>query len=640
VKPVLNTKVPGGARASSKDGKGREVADDSSGYNYRDYGRGREEQREDAVKRWRTSSWSSGSNTITAAPALPDATAPWRSGSNSGRSWAPSRDHLGKGGSSHSASEDTRHRGAEKTEKQTWVDTKRVFVGGLGTGVTETHIRGYFSKYGQVMKVTMRIGFCYVKMEHEEIVRRVLEDYEKHRIADKWVECQACCHFGLPRGTLLKDHLCVAGLEERDDIGDFELKHYFSRYGPVKEVDLQRNRGVAFIVFESCSTVQLALHDYLLHRINGVWVEVKPVVDAPGNSKETAAGVGGVQGGSAVGVSSGSGGRDERDANGHGHWASRSALHDRSDDMRGSDSSGIIQDQSRLNNRDQQWDDRCAGGNKGGGGVSSRKYDRQQATNKNALLDSAVAEEREDKVDVKSLTLAGLPESVQPDDIREYFLQYGHLTHVDSSWKNGRCQIMYESAEEVKSVLKDYDRHWLHEKWIECSACGTFGLSNSSAHSSVDKFSIFVGGLPSKVTADRLEQHFRRFGRVTKVDIKDKGFAFITFGSGADVQLALHAYKDHFIEEKWIEVKPMLLSKARSGGGDSGGGSSGGASAAGAHAGWDGAQDRHRSDGGRYSDDPGWRSANKPEWGGNSSWGGCSGGEWKGRGDSWRSRPY
>merc|ERR1712242_225984 len=130
--------------------------------------------------------------------------------------------------------------------------------------------------------------------------------------------------------------------------------------------------------------------------------------------------------------------------------------------------------------------------------------------------------------------------------------------------------------------------------------------------------------------------------------MRDKGFAFVTFGSGADVQLALHAYKEHFIDAKWIEVKPMLLSKARSGGG-----SSGGASAAGAHAGWDGLQDRHRSDGGRaagggvgnfgsgrYSDETGWGSANKPEWGGNSSWGGCSGGEshqasWKGRGDSW-----
>ena len=102
----------------------------------------------------------------------------------------------------------------------------------------------------------------------------------------------------------------------------------------------------------------------------------------------------------------------------------------------------------------------------------------------------------------------------------------------------------------------------------------------------------------------RLEEHFRQLGKITRVDMRDKGIAFITFTSGSDVQLALHSYSDHFIEERWVEVRPMRLSNSRGsgdGGGNGGGADSGSGSAPGpgAQTKLDGVADKRGIVGGR-----------------------------------------
>ncbi len=40
--------------------------------------------------------------------------------------------------------------------------------------------------------------------------------------------------------------------------------------------------------------------------------------------------------------------------------------------------------------------------------------------------------------------------------------------------------------------------------------------------------SIFVGSLPAEVTEKDLEEHFGRFGRLTKINLKN-GYAFLEF---------------------------------------------------------------------------------------------------------------
>ena len=101
--------------------------------------------------------------------------------------------------------------------------------------------------------------------------------------------------------------------------------------------------------------------------------------------------------------------------------------------------------------------------------------DGQQSTSKQPLSASP-ANQAADKVRLNSVSVTGLPESARVSDIKRHFLRYGNLTHVASSWSDGHCELMFERTEEARSVLKDYDRHWLHGKWIECSVCGTSGF--------------------------------------------------------------------------------------------------------------------------------------------------------------------
>jgi len=416
-----------------------------------------------------------------------------------------------------------------------------------------------------------------------------------------------------------------------------------------------------------------------LHHIHQKLVEVKPVVDGGSISAEKASTA---RGGSSnlsrldtllktlrtsQAASGSSESVRESGVSGAGRGPLRSAWDDRNAGTRRRDNNSGICDRPESNDQQRDRGDgsnsRCGGAGSEDGchsSSSSWRGDRQQSTSKRPLPDSS-ADECANKVQLKSVCVTGLPESVRVGDIKRHFLRYGNLTHVASSWSDEHCELMFERAEEARSVLKDYDRHWIHGKWIECSVCGTFGFPDSKAHASVDKLSIFVGGLPQNMAVDRLKEHFRQFGKITRVDMRDKGFAFITFTSGADVQLALHSYKDHFIEEKWVEVKPMRLSNFRGGGGGNSAGAgcgSGGASGPGAQTELDGVADKRGIDGGRstsggdrssrsarHGDDPVRTDASKSYSHSNSGRRGSSAGEpsqasRQEHGSSWRGRPY
>lgn len=564
--------------------------------------------------------WVSPRSSRDSAPAKTELWAPWRNNrsshsavSSDRRSSWPSSGREAERGKGH----DTAPRGnaalTTGRDQKPSVDRYRVFVGGLPATVTEADVFEHFSRYGRVTKITMRNGFCYVKFEDEEHVRAVLKYYYLHKIADKWVECQACGHFGLPRATLLKDRIFVGGLP-RDSVTQDSLEQHFSKYGTIKEVDLKRDRGFAFVIFTSCASVQLALHDYDLHVVNGKWVEVKPAADTSqtgsgenGASKSTSGGdrsnawrrtdsvIAVVPGASSswvppahaptartvasqvTGTAGDSGGIKGGKRDWESQWNSGKADKGRQKGWTQSSWAGQDSDRGTSGN---EW-----------GKSSWSKQDWSKSSwvaepHKHARKDwsqgggdkakSVVDVNAKPMVDVNCVYIAGLPRAIKDQEVVEYFQDYGKVTDVnvkrdESGLHRGYCFVSFASPKQVQAVLKDYDRHKLQGKWIECMACGKFGLSNFGG-AKLDKEKIFVGGLPPSATAETLEHHFSQFGRVTRAEVKrEKGFGFVSFGSGADVQLALHAYNDHTLNGKWIEVKPVLLGRGDDGSAQGGG---------------------------------------------------------------------
>eukprot|EP00929_Paragymnodinium_shiwhaense_P082397 TRINITY_DN433_c1_g2_i1.p2 TRINITY_DN433_c1_g2~~TRINITY_DN433_c1_g2_i1.p2 ORF type:complete len:217 (-),score=63.58 TRINITY_DN433_c1_g2_i1:52-702(-) len=73
---------------------------------------------------------------------------------------------------------------------------------------------------------------------------------------------------------------------------------------------------------------------------------------------------------------------------------------------------------------------------------------------------------------------------------------------------------------------------------------------------------VFVGGLPQNCSTEALSAYFEQFGTLSdSVVMKDRvtgnsrGFGFVTFEDAASVDRVMDMYKDHKMEDKWIEVK-------------------------------------------------------------------------------------
>jgi len=620
---------------------------------------GRSEARGEAGGSWSGSHWSTGREA--------EAGAGWKSwnsseyGARRAEAWSPWR----KNGPYDAPMSANGHAGASSAKPwvkvQDWsstgrptggdtkptVDRKRVFVGGLPSTVTEQEVCDYFQQYGRVATLTMRHCFCYVKFESEESVKSVLKYYYVHKLGEKWIECQACGHFGLPRAALIKDRIFVGGLQR--DMTDTALELHFSKYGTIKEISFKKDRGFAFITFTSYASVQLALHDFELHTIRGKWVQVKPVLDTsqegsldrgssvakssdPGSSRAGHSGsllhglptppapavvTHSKPAGTPIGIRSGDGGgskawvavRPPEPGSGKGGGKSRS---DSAWGSKGWD----VATWSSKSRADAGWSSQEWKRNDSQGwAASSWSSQGSHGGDSKAGAERSGGMDRP-MVDTETVYVSGLPWTVTDEEVGKYFEDYGtvvglRLKRDDSGNAKGFGFVTFSSAKQVKFVLKDYDRHKMHGKWFECMACGKFGLAQTSGPKPVmAKDRVFVGGLPSSASSEALESHFSEFGRVLKAEVRrEKGFGFVTFGSGADVQLALHAYNNHIIDGKWVEVKPVIIPPKSDDVGSGGGAwvarSTGGhAEAWGASKNWSGGTDSRNS----RHDHGSWRS--------------------------------
>mmetsp|Transcript_8915 Transcript_8915/g.16008 ORF Transcript_8915/g.16008 Transcript_8915/m.16008 type:complete len:442 (+) Transcript_8915:135-1460(+) len=215
-------------------------------------------------------------------------------------------------------------------------ETNKVFIGGLSRDTTDELLREHFSQFGELTDcVVIRDpetkrprGFGFVAYDNPESVDAVMECYESHQIAGKWVEVKRATareaaapsglalrapgmpgmasphgpmmmggrQYGAPMGGYMpmaapmamaapssegseRNKVFIGGIptETTDDA----LHAYFSQYGTLvdcvamKDKATGRPRGFGFVQYDSPESVDAVMQDYANHRIEGKWVEVK-----------------------------------------------------------------------------------------------------------------------------------------------------------------------------------------------------------------------------------------------------------------------------------------------------------------------------------------------------------------------------
>lgn len=160
-------------------------------------------------------------------------------------------------------------------------DDKKLFVGGLSRQTTDRELRDYFSKFGDIESVTVKIdqytgqsrGFAFIVFTNPKTIDKLLASGD-HYIQKRKVD---------PKRVSKKSQhgkIFVGGLTP--EISDDDIKGYFSQYGTIVEFqapfDKQKNQRKAFcfITFESKDTM-LNLLKTPKQFINGKEVDVKKV---------------------------------------------------------------------------------------------------------------------------------------------------------------------------------------------------------------------------------------------------------------------------------------------------------------------------------------------------------------------------
>lgn len=160
-------------------------------------------------------------------------------------------------------------------------DDKKLFVGGLSRQTTDKELREYFSKFGEIESVTVKVdpftgqsrGFAFIVFSDPQTIDKLLSAGD-HYINKRQVDPK--------RVSKKAQHgkIFVGGLTP--EISDEDIKEFFSQYGNVVEIqapfDKQKNqrKGFCFITFETKDVVHKLLKTPK-QCIKGKEVDVKKV---------------------------------------------------------------------------------------------------------------------------------------------------------------------------------------------------------------------------------------------------------------------------------------------------------------------------------------------------------------------------
>lgn len=162
-------------------------------------------------------------------------------------------------------------------------DDRKMFVGGLSWETTDTQLREYFTKFGDIESINVKTdpntgrsrGFAFLVFSNPESIDKILCAGE-HIISGKKVDPK--------KAKARTGKIFVGGLVE--SISEDDLKSYFSQYGTIALVEMpfdkQRNvrKNFCFITFESDQVIHNILKNPK-QTINGHEVDVKRATPKP-----------------------------------------------------------------------------------------------------------------------------------------------------------------------------------------------------------------------------------------------------------------------------------------------------------------------------------------------------------------------
>jgi len=150
---------------------------------------------------------------------------------------------------------------------------KELFCGGINRKTKESSISDYFSKFGQISEIRLAThkpkynfrGFCYFKYEDPAAYQKVLAVNE-HYIDNKKVVVEI---------AFTKEESIQMLKDEKDrkvyvtnlpwNLKDKVLQDYFSQFGPIKELKLNKQvyrnseKCFAFVTYEEISSMNRAI---------------------------------------------------------------------------------------------------------------------------------------------------------------------------------------------------------------------------------------------------------------------------------------------------------------------------------------------------------------------------------------------
>eukprot|EP00927_Polykrikos_kofoidii_P004053 TRINITY_DN11609_c0_g2_i1.p1 TRINITY_DN11609_c0_g2~~TRINITY_DN11609_c0_g2_i1.p1 ORF type:complete len:741 (-),score=183.49 TRINITY_DN11609_c0_g2_i1:88-2310(-) len=423
--------------------------------------------------------------------------------------------------------------------------TDKLFVGGLSKDTSEDSCREYFSYYGEVALVRVKIdgasgkcrGFGFVKFQDPVSAELVLTESEKHEIDGRKVTVRICEKNPAPK-------LFIGGMDKATTSKG--LNEYLSYYGDLREADVKVDRetgaskGFGFAKFVDPVSVELVLSEADGHMIDGKLVTIR--IAQRGAATAARVFVGGLH-------------PETTSENLYEYLACYGELSEvdvKADPVTGkSKGFGFAQfvelssAELAVSELDHMID---------GKSVVIRKADSSRQQN------------------VK-LFVGGLHPETTSDSLNEYMAYFGDLTEVevkaDPSTGRSRCFgfVTFASPEGARAALAE-EQHEIDGKVVAVQASDRGkgkkgkGKGNRSDPGTSVASQVVIEGLDESTTAEALYEYLVYYGELTEVDVKvdnegnSRGFAYATFADVNSVPLIL-AESNHVVEEKAVTIQSI-----------------------------------------------------------------------------------